>query len=74
MTVVDLVPVLELREPRLHILKLGSIQLVHRLWGQQRVDLLLGFRNAVRSLRMSFEGLRKGPWFVFLHGLDLFEK
>src|SRR5271167_1769977 len=72
--VVDLVPVLQLREPRFYVLEFRRIQLVQRLRRQQRVDLLLGFRYPVRRLRMRLEGLRKGPRFVLLHGFDLFEK
>ena len=68
-TVIDFVPVLDLRESRLYVLKLRSIQLVHRLRRQQRIDLLLGFRNAVRGLRMSLESLGQRPGFVLLHAL-----
>ena len=74
MSLINLVPVFQLRQPLLHILKFGSVHLVFRLGRQQRVDLFLGLGNAVGSLGMSIESLGQRTRLVFFQRFDLFEK
>src|SRR5215467_8012818 len=72
--VIELALVLEAGETGLDVVELGGGDDVVGPRGHDGGDLILGFVNAVRSLRVVSEDLGEGAGLVLLEGVDLFKE